>query len=330
MAPVTTVESPTRSTGSPKIRVCPSRENDERMVIGGDKGKSVKDGVLQLTGCVNRSHSEPFFRTQPGGWHASRYRNDLHYSAYLSQARKDTIGRNASIIPKCHVQGVITTVEDHVPPPPGVPGCHEPTWYNTVTRNRSSPGAPMSNTHYRSFQPGGVGPTSADIIRQSKNHVGYVNGQIRYGDQQESAISTETPSWFVGVRMNPGPYGVPRFPKVRIQGRDLVVQKRLFSKGDNLSIIETHETGSSRSPDAAKKSFDPPRFDDWNEYKRNVDGGFRCVHGLLMCDRSPCENKKLIGRSYMIAGGCVAKHPYFPRSDYVSLDPPFVYKTPTQ
>lgn len=96
-----------------------------------------------------------------------------------------------------------------------------------------------------------VKKTWAATIRKSKDHIGYGDGTIGYGDVQESAISKECPDYFVGARMVPGPktnggiFGnVHRFPGVSIQTAEdgskpyMKFHTPVFLPGPNLSVIE--------------------------------------------------------------------------------------------
>lgn len=310
-----------------KVKASPCVVESDRMSLGSHT-RTTTAGVLQISAGMNRSQSEPHLQGQPRGGHSARSRNG-NYGAQLDRVRKETIRCNPSIAPKYHSQGEITTVKDHVVPDNAPTSPNRNEWYSAATRSHSSPGAPLCQSNYWNFRPGAVGPTSAEIIRKSKDHIGYGAGTIARGDIAKTAVSAGSPSWFCALRMVPGPYDVPRYPSVDIADGKMSQSKRCYVRGENLSVVES-TIDTCRSPKDAKKSFQTPRFDDWREYKRNVDGGFQCVHGLLMCDRSPCEDKKITGRSYMIGAGCTVKNPYYPRSDYVSLDPPFHNKTPTQ
>jgi len=338
MAPLLPTEAPgvvriLQSFDAPynKTKVHPSEGNDRRLVLG-CTGKNTRKDVLQLTGCINRSHSEPFFRTQPQGWQAARYRNDLAYTKKLEHLRKDTISRNPSIhLPdpsRANSLSALSPVRDHVPPENLSPSPYRNEWYSTLTRSHSSPGARnIADGEYWNFRPGAVGPTSVEIMRKSKDHVGYGNGKAAYGKVTKTSVSDTGPSWFSGLRVIPGPYGAPRYSSVEIEDGKMRIDDTRYVRGDNLSIVEAP---SPERRDSSRSDTRTPRFDDWREYKRNVDNGFQCVHGLLMCDRSPCENKALVGRSFMIGSGCTVRNQYYPRADMVSLDPPFVNRTPSQ
>mmetsp|Transcript_102012 Transcript_102012/g.233647 ORF Transcript_102012/g.233647 Transcript_102012/m.233647 type:complete len:236 (+) Transcript_102012:205-912(+) len=160
---------------------------------------------------------------------------------------------------------------------------------------------------------GGARSWAADI-RKSKDHVGYGDGTIGYGDVQESAISRGAPHWFSGVRMVPGPYGVPRFPAIGIEEGKLQTHYPKFTKGPNLSIIQD-------APDEPEQ--EECHFDDWKgNYAKNRGANNRCAHGQWICDRHPCvTNTDKDTASQMIGGGCVVKRPYVPPSHYVSVDP---------
>jgi len=298
-----------------KARVC--KKTDHALGVGANFGKSaVEGGLAGITGALNKTHSEPYIRTQPHGWHASRYKNEIEYAQHLDRTRKDTIHRNPSITLHANVQGDRWVgVPDHIPSPDNPkynPSHHQ--WYHAVTRQRSSPI---------------VGPSPAEVTRKARDHIGYGSGTISYGDIQGTAISDETPSWFVGIRMVPGPGDVPRCPKVDVFDGRLQVNYRRYEKGPNLSTIET-DNFISQSGQTPKKSFRTPRFDNWKEYDRNLKNGFKCVHGFNTCDRAPCEDKKKNGDSTIKHGGCQVQKPFYPIADMVTLDPAYVHRTPTE
>lgn len=208
---------------------------------------------------------------------------------------------------------------------------------------------PKANDWQRMLRFDGGNRSWAWDIRKSRDHIGYGDGTIGYGDVQESAISQECPEWWVGVRMVDGPYGVPRFPacEVNDDGK-LQMNNRVFSKGPNLSIIETEIAGPSgflsnsaegsrsggdsrRSSEGSKASsvLSTPHFDD---YKNNPAVKFnplkpanfdrRCLHGHIFCERHPCKDHLANDtKSQLVAGSCTVARPHMPKSNWVGIDP---------
>lgn len=154
-------------------------------------------------------------------------------------------------------------------------------------------------------------------IRKSKDHIGYGDGTIGYGDVQESAISGNTPDWFVGVRMCDGPYGVPRFPACDIIDGKLVMNGRQFKRSDNLSIVET----IGEADDVSRAST--PCFNDWKgTYQKHFHNNSRCLHRSLFCDMHPCSSHLALDTSSQLVGtGSVVKQRYCPKSMWQAMDP---------
>lgn len=208
---------------------------------------------------------------------------------------------------------------------------------------------PKANAWQKMLRFDGGNRSWAWDIRKSKDHIGYGDGTIGFGDVQESAISRESPDWMVGVRMIEGPYGVPRFPACEVNDDgELQMNNRVFSKGPNLSIIETeiakpstfvkHEKAGSGS--ASKRSSEgssgrgssglsTPIFDDWknNPAVRHHAGlskdDRRCLHGHIFCERHPCHDSLANDtKSQLVAGSCTVARPYLPKSNWLGIDPP--------
>merc|ERR1712196_756943 len=79
-------------------------------------------------------------------------------------------------------------------------------------------------------------------IKKSKDHIGYGNGMIGYGDVQATSLDPNSPAWMFGLRMVPGVVGsgFPRWNYCMIESPGkLVVKPRYFQRGPNMSTIET-------------------------------------------------------------------------------------------
>jgi len=304
-------------------RATVTRDTDIALGYSNKYGKgAVQGGLFQLSGAVNRTHSEPYIRTQPHGWHAQRYKNELLYSNYLEQARKHQIICNPAITFHAGTEKEkerrypVLTQPVHALPTTLRP--HDPLhhqWYHHVSR--------LGN-----FEQTGVvkscNPTDIDVMTKSRDHIGYGNGSVGRGDIQETAVSRQAPSWFVGLRMVKGPHGVHRHPPVAIKDGKLRMNRRKYSKGPNMSIIEKQHWVDSMDPHVTPRNreVEKPMFFTLRDYQRNVQNGYDCVHGHKMCSRQPCENHQTDTYSQMTGGCDVFKQPIFPMSDYVQVDPP--------
>jgi len=157
----------------------------------------------------------------------------------------------------------------------------------------------------------------AATIRKSKDHIGYGDGTIGYGDVQETAVSRDAPDWFPGVRMVPGPYGIPRFPAIGFENSKLQTTYPRFSKGPNLSVIQVDDV--DYPPSTAGSAREYSAFDTARgTYARNVERGDRCVHGSLICDGHPCSSH--LGKdtaSNLLQGGCIVATEKLPPSNAV-------------
>jgi len=177
-------------------------------------------------------------------------------------------------------------------------------------------------------------------IRKSKDHIGYGDGTIGYGDVQESAISQDCPEWMVGARMVDGPYGVPRFPSCEVNDEGVLqMNGRVFSKGPNLSIIETEvksgkfevhhdpskvvdDTSSQGSKGSQSSTLSTPHFDDYKNNQALRGLNRRCLHGHVFCERHPCADHLANDtKSQLIAGSCTVARPHMPKSDWIGIDP---------
>ncbi|CAD7931833.1 unnamed protein product [Amoebophrya sp. A120] len=110
------------------------------------------------------------------------------------------------------------------------------SWYHDVTRKTIGVSRPNLETEEQ-----------AQLIKKSKDHIGYGNGMIGYGDVQSTSLAPEAPSWMFGMRMVPGVVGsgMPRWQYCMVEedpktGKGILNTKpRYFKRGPNLSTIET-------------------------------------------------------------------------------------------
>lgn len=129
-------------------------------------------------------------------------------------------------------------------------------------------------------------------MRKARDHVGYGDdGVVNWGDVQCSAVSGDTPDWFVGSRTLPGPYGtrkhpVRRCPVVEIDGKQMRIRAKTYGHGPGLSVTETlHETQKPCTPMA--KSIRDGRVPEKNRdahvaTRSNLEmGGCQTVHRPL-------------------------------------------------
>lgn len=115
-------------------------------------------------------------------------------------------------------------------------------------------------------------------MRKSRNHIGYGNGMIEWGDVQCTAVSGDGPDWFVGTKTNPGPFTtktvpVRRCPHVHIEGKDMRIRGKTYDHPENLQIVETmHETNHPPDKPKRKAKHDPM-------YTANRARGCSLIHG---------------------------------------------------
>mmetsp|Transcript_22256 Transcript_22256/g.56191 ORF Transcript_22256/g.56191 Transcript_22256/m.56191 type:complete len:332 (+) Transcript_22256:68-1063(+) len=109
-------------------------------------------------------------------------------------------------------------------------------WYHDVTRKKLGVNRPNVETE-----------EWAQLIKKSKDHIGYGNGMIGYGDVQSTSLAPDAPSWMFGMRMVPGVVGsgMPRWQYCMVEedpktGKGILnTQMRYFQRGPNMSTIET-------------------------------------------------------------------------------------------
>lgn len=92
-------------------------------------------------------------------------------------------------------------------------------------------------------------------MRKARDHIGYGDdGIVDRGDVQITAVSGDTPDWFVGARTLPGPfstkkYPVRRCPRKDIEGTEVKIRGKTYQQGPGLSSIETlHDTPKPPTP----------------------------------------------------------------------------------
>ncbi|CAK9099527.1 Tetracycline resistance protein [Durusdinium trenchii] len=95
----------------------------------------------------------------------------------------------------------------------------------------------------------GLGVSPLWLLEKAKNHTGYgYDGRVNPGEVQCTAVSGDTPDWFVGLRTMEGPFHcntvpVRRCPDVnfRSDGR-LIYTKKTYHQGHFLDISEIHRS----------------------------------------------------------------------------------------
>jgi len=142
----------------------------------------------------------------------------------------------------------------------------------------------------------------AQTIKKSKDHIGYGNGMIGYGDVQSTSLAEDCPSWMFGMRMMPGVVGsgFPRWQYCMVEDGQLVTKPRYFQRGANLGTIETI---------GGKK---PPRYD------RTV---LDYRQALAVSTKPKINHFDDKSKSSLIGGGCVCEKPYLPNSGHQTKDP---------
>lgn len=92
-------------------------------------------------------------------------------------------------------------------------------------------------------------------MRKAQDHIGYgESGHVDINNVQITAVSGDTPEWYLGTRTLAGPLGtrklpVRRCPHVEIDGKQVRVRAKTFTQGDSLNTIEQlHERHSPPTP----------------------------------------------------------------------------------
>lgn len=131
-------------------------------------------------------------------------------------------------------------------------------------------------------QPG----SHAWLMRKAKDHVGYgVDGRVNLGEVQGTAVSGDAPTWFLGPRTAPGPFGtrkvpVSRCPDVLVCADGVVrYRSKTFQPGASLSTIETHHESAIPPPRTAPKVKDNFQTKVLTEIMHNPARGCNMVSG---------------------------------------------------
>jgi hypothetical protein len=286
--------------------------------------RCAKSGTMHLPGGLGRTNSEPVL-FGPKGWLTDNRR--IHaVKSHQERHRLVNVARgNASLYNEGFFEPERLSAGQRTDVYPGggmSHGCKilspEDATFDSTKHGWYHPKARSKQDQLRESQgPDPMNRSWGWDIRKSRDHIGYGDGTIGYGDVQESANSANTPDWFVGVRMCDGPYGIPRFPACDIIDGKLVMNGRQFKRGANLSIVETVGEGD----DVSRAST--PCFNDWKgTYEKHKYNDRRCLHRSLFCDRHPCSSHlSLDTNSQLIASGAVVKRNYAPKSMWTAQDP---------
>lgn len=287
--------------------------------------RCAKAGTMHLPGGLGRTNSEPVL-VGPKGWltdnrkiHAVKSRQERKRLVHVSRGNV-SLTQESFFEPQRFTAGLRNDVL------PGGGMSHgvkilspEDASFDSSKHGWYHPKARQQQDYLR--EANGADPMNRSWgwdIRKSRDHIGYGDGTIGYGDVQESAISANVPDWYVGVRMCDGPYGVPRFPACDIVDGKLVMNGRQFKRAANLSIVETIGDGDD---DGSRMST--PCFNDWKgTYQKHHSNDRRCLHGSLFCDRHPCSSHLALDtQSGLVAAGAVVKRNYAPKSMWTAMDP---------
>lgn len=217
-----------------------------------------------------RSQSHPTIPiAPPGSWVENERKRDASLSAAHRQRQRDTSMQNAAV-----TRGLWADVTADLRPStvatltvPGgglTQGAHL-----TVTRPHTIGSTPDQQrladsydiSRHGWYTPEGqaemhrLGRPSEEgswawTMRKSGDHNGYsLDGGVRKGDIQISACSGDGPTWFVGPRTMPGPYGTRKVPvrrcpvvqmdeqRPRHAGQQMRIRAKTYSQGHNLSTV---------------------------------------------------------------------------------------------
>jgi hypothetical protein len=286
--------------------------------------RCAKAGTMHLPGGLGRTNSEPVL-VGPKGWLTDNRRIHAVKSRQERHRLVDVARGNVSLTQESFFEPQQLTAgqRNDVLPGGGMnQGCKilspEDATFDFTKHGWYHPKARSKQEYLREAD----GPDANNRswgwdIRKSRDHIGYGDGTIGYGDVQESAISSNTPDWFVGVRMCDGPYGVPRFPACDIIDGKLVMNGRQFKRGANLSIVEN----VGEADEGSRAST--PCFNDWKgTYHNHFYKDRRCVHKHLFCDMHPCASHLALDtQSQLMTSGAVVKRNYAPKSMWMAADP---------
>lgn len=136
------------------------------------------------------------------------------------------------------------------------------------------------------------------MMHKAKDHNGYgEDGLVDVRDTQPTAVSGETPHWFVGTRTFPGPKAtkknpVMRCPYMQIEGKEVKVRAKTYTLGEGMSAIEhLHDRTTPPTPPSYIRAA---RHDDY-------------------------ENKA-IRENFFLRGGCNVRRFELPRTTHVTYD----------
>jgi len=103
-------------------------------------------------------------------------------------------------------------------------------------------------------------------MHKARDHNGYgEDGLVDARDIQITAVSGDTPDWFLGTRTLAGPlstkkHPVRRCPFVQIDGKTVRVQAKTYAQGDGMGAIESlHDRNTPPTPVPIIRA---PRYDD--------------------------------------------------------------------
>lgn len=144
-------------------------------------------------------------------------------------------------------------------------------------------------------------------IKKSKDHIGYGNGMIGYGDVQATSLDSNSPSWMFGMRMVPGVVGsgMPRWNYCQIEDGKLNVKPRYFQRGPNMTTIET-------------VGGEPPiRYDRQIIDYRQVPPKNSAREMAKIVNKAGMDVRK----SSLVGSGAVSTAPKLPDSNYKVTEP---------
>eukprot|EP00927_Polykrikos_kofoidii_P033816 TRINITY_DN28661_c0_g1_i1.p1 TRINITY_DN28661_c0_g1~~TRINITY_DN28661_c0_g1_i1.p1 ORF type:complete len:313 (+),score=35.20 TRINITY_DN28661_c0_g1_i1:134-1072(+) len=295
----------------PKVTV--SMENDMLLKPAGKIcGRS---GMPNLPGGLMRSYSSPQVFSSPGGWHDDgQRRRESRGREYQDQLNR------SSALGHAMATGALGLANATQPDPGGArtPGGKLSRTHSTAFRHNEE--RPPSNTRWHTgaagfkycqdsqsntqdrypwYDPRGQAEVErlkcpqepgshAWMLRKARDHVGYgSDGIVNPGDVQVTAVSHESPTWFLGTRTVPGPLDtktvpVRRSPWVQIEGKDVKVRAKSYTRGEGLSVIETLHAGPRPEPQGkvAKPKAAAHSFFDHPAKKSNmIHGGCQIREG---------------------------------------------------
>eukprot|EP00931_Biecheleriopsis_adriatica_P093024 TRINITY_DN66775_c0_g1_i1.p1 TRINITY_DN66775_c0_g1~~TRINITY_DN66775_c0_g1_i1.p1 ORF type:complete len:360 (-),score=40.08 TRINITY_DN66775_c0_g1_i1:77-1102(-) len=242
-------------------------------------------GTPHIPGNLQRSQSLPnSVFTCPNGWAADTSRSNASRGQEFKARQRGTAisshamasgawgdlscslrpGTSAPLGPPGggHTQGALTTLR---PQTTGLAGesldMSKHGWYHPLgmaeTARMADPSEPASWKWH---------------MMKARDHIGYGDhGRVGKGDTQVTAVSGDGPSWLVGTRTLPGPFGTKKFPVRRcpvnrIEGDVMKVRGKTYEQGHGLSTVHTlHD--DSRPPTAVKEL--PPELPAKTLQERN-------------------------------------------------------------